>query len=182
MVISIETTLVFATLLYLVAIELTDKIEAQSMINSITDDRPNVWGWFPNLGKFTFIHVICSFLLMTGYFIVFTNWMTNDSVAISLILLSTACLLGLLPYLEISEFGTLSNNSEGILNSKNVHFSFTIFVVFIEPPLFILAGVFTDVLDIPWMNIIVASLFTVVFLISMMKFLECVRAELEHRS
>lgn len=179
MVVGIETTLIFATLVILVVIELSSRVSTEDLSERIDmAKRGPLWGFFPDLGIFTYIHVLNSFILAISYLVVFTNWMTNDSVAITLTLFLTALLLLLLPYLEIEGYDLIERESQSRLGSRRVHILFTLLIV-IEPVLFQLISLAEGT---RWGSIaeaITFSQFFVVLVLPMMIFINALEKELE---
>lgn len=162
MTISIQTTLVFITLIYLVVIELSAKTGTGMLLERLEMDEVPVLGMFPNLGMFTYVHVLNNFLLMTGYLVIFTNFLGNDNIAITLVLLLTATMLLLLPYLEVEEYDFISKKSESLLNSKRTHFLFSFIIIFVEPPIFISSTILEEYANIVGVLIFVATFFVAI--------------------
>jgi len=178
MAISIQTTLVFITLIYLVVIELSAKTGTRMLLERLEMEGSPVLGIFPNLGMFTYVHVLNSFLLMTGYLVISTNFLGNDNIAITLVLLLTAAMLLLLPYLEVEEYDIISRNSASLLDSKRTHFLFSI-VVFVEPLIFIATNALKGEAGLQIVNVIGTLIFIAAFFLPLAWFLIQIGEEAE---
>lgn len=182
MVINIETTLIFTTLLYIVVIELSSLVSSKDLARRVDlENERYVLGWFPDLGTFTYIHVLNTFLLGFGYFVVFTNYLTNDSVPITLVLVLTASIFGLLPYLEIKQYDLIEKASDRRVGSRYAHLILWFWIILIQPILF---------LSIPYLGknlgrmnaiAIVGGIFIVLSIALLIFFLKELEAELDVR-
>lgn len=170
MVISVQTTLVFSTFVFIVVIELSSKAGIEMILERIDIDDGPVWGLFPNLGIFTYIHVLSVFLLMSTYLVIFTNFITNDNIAITLVLLSTAAILVLLPFLELEDYDLIERSSDSLMDSKRTHYLFCV-VVFVEPYIFIATNLIENFAGIEYANVGSVGIFLVSFFAAMIWFL-----------
>lgn len=71
---------------------------------------------------FTYVHILNILLLMTGYLVVFANSVSTDNIVITVVLILTAVILLLLPYLEFEEYYLIERSSASRLNPKRTHY------------------------------------------------------------
>lgn len=178
MAIKTETALIFITLLYLVVVELSSTVRSVELFHRREIENRPIFGFLPNLGKFSYVHIINSFILMSGYLIVYSNWLSNDNVAITIVLILTAALLFFLPYLELNDYDIIERQAEARFDSRAYHNIFSFLVVVGEPVLFVISGYVVAFLNIPILVLINAVIFTLVYFWAMDRFLSQVEIEI----
>ncbi len=134
------STVVFVSVLFLVVINLSiivkDDLERKAMQYS------GHFLFFPNLGRFTFIHAVNASLLFLGYLVVFGNTIQYRDVIGEMLLFTIGLILLLLPFIEIDSYEDGFKNGK-YPNSFTFHIGFTLVATFL-PILFVVEVILLD--------------------------------------
>jgi hypothetical protein len=82
---SVENTLVFSSILFLIVLESSSRYREEDLYQlAIQGDSPILFV-LSNMGVFSIIHMLNTFLLMMGYSLVLVTYLSGDELSITLL-------------------------------------------------------------------------------------------------
>lgn len=171
--VSTQTLLPFISILFLVLVELSGRVDNDGLYELARKREGRVLGLFPDLGFLTIVHCVNVFLIMVGYLIVFLEFIATDDIVVTLIYFAMLVFLFVIPYIEVEQYDLIIE-STGSRKSRNTHV-FMVLLIIAEPLIFISLGLLPG----DYGDNIGAALFTLTYLLGTLLFLKYLKQELQ---
>lgn len=131
------STLLFVSVLLFIITELSGRVESTDLKTVVGQHQGSLL-IFPNLGRFTIVHLLNVTILLVGYVDVLVVWLQTDESMYTTILFAILVIFFVLPILETREYDRLLSN-DGVSNSLCYHILFTVIGTILIPLLMVLA-------------------------------------------
>lgn len=133
----VQNTLVFSSILFLIVFESSSRYRDEDLHSLAQGTDDYLFYILPNLGVFSIVHMLNTFLLMMGYLLVLTTFISGDELSISLLFFTYIILLIVIPYLEVQGYEEHLSKIE-TLSSFKTHLAFSSLIVGVFPSLLVL--------------------------------------------
>ncbi|ELZ80800.1 hypothetical protein C454_10856 [Haloferax gibbonsii ATCC 33959] len=177
----VENIFVSMSIVFLIVIELSGMAKSTDIQAIANNNQEQLLSVIPNLGRFTIIHCLNVLFLVMGYLLVFPEFLSTDSQALSLLLILTIALLLVLPILEIEDYDRFFREPQ-VADSLAIHAIMSVSLTILIPILLVFTVGLTEIGIVSMGSNIISILFqlllvaTVVF--GTLKFLSDLRSEL----